>query len=365
MHLHGICIPKRPTLRAREAEKKLLLLLGDKKWDSSAPLPTVRSLGEQWGVNYATISRLFQRLVREGLVWQHPNGRFFPAHAGSQAAEGLPIVVLGRQIQNWSRLYQEIIEGVSENCCALGCPLLFLSSDKLVSHKSPELPPAFASRKTQTTELQRLASTMPRLCAGLLLDHLWDEEVILRHSFPSAPRFLLARASRQEDLLSTAPDFAAGARLILQHLNRSGCKRIYLGVPFSRDRAVDVAGETLCAEAANGGFPKVEPLDCSTPAQRKSAITRIARLKARAAIVCTEDNVTSLLWQGLCNAGLQSSNQISLVSMQGTGAIHQPITRLRYDYRQLGRDAVTAVIERRRTNLVFGPKLILGKAAST
>ena len=93
MHLHGICIPKRPTLRAREAEKKLLLLLGDKKWDSSAPLPTVRSLGEQWGVNYATISRLFQRLVREGLVWQHPNGRFFPAHAGSQAAEGLPVGV--------------------------------------------------------------------------------------------------------------------------------------------------------------------------------------------------------------------------------------------------------------------------------
>jgi DNA-binding LacI/PurR family transcriptional regulator len=127
---------------------------------------------------------------------------------------------------------------------------------------------------------------------------------------------------------------------------------------------VDVAGETLCAEASHGGFPQVEPLNCSTPAERKSSITRIARLKARAAIVCTEDNVTSLLWQGLCNAGLQSSNQISLISMQGTGAIHQPITRLRYDYRQLGRDAVTAVIERRRTNLVFGPKLILGKAAS-
>jgi len=349
-------MPKRPTLRAREAEKKLLRLLGDKNRDSSAPLPTVRELGKQLGLNYATVSRLLQRFVQEGRAWKHPNGRFFPAHAGPQAAEGLPIVVLGRQIQHWSRLYQEIIEGVSENCSTRGCPLLFLSSNKLVSHASPEMPPTFASREVQTAELQRLASTIPRLCAGLLLDHLWEEELISSTSFPPVPRLLLARASRQDDLLSSAPDFTAGARLILQHLSQCGCNRIYLGVPFSGDQAVDTAGEALCAEAASCSSLKVEPLDCSTPAKRKTAISRLSRLKTHSSIICTEDNVASLLWRCLYDAGLQSSKSISLVSMQGTGAIDMPIVRLRFDYRQLGRDAVTAVIERRKSDLFIPPK---------
>jgi DNA-binding LacI/PurR family transcriptional regulator len=200
---------------------------------------------------------------------------------------------------------------------------------------------------------------MPRLCAGLLLDHLWEEKLILGHPFPPAPRLLLARASQEDGLLSIAPDFAAGARMILRHLDQLGCKRIYLGVPFSGDQAVDAAGKALCAEAATSSYRAVEPLDCSTPAVRKAAITRLARLKTHAVIVCTEDNVASLLWGNLLDAGLQNSKFITLVSMQGTGAIGLPITRLRYDYHKLGLDAVTAVMERCRNNLLIPPKLIL------
>ncbi|RPJ32045.1 MAG: hypothetical protein EHM17_14240, partial [Verrucomicrobiaceae bacterium] len=111
-------MPKRPTQRAIEGEKKLFALLAGRTDGSSAPLPTVRHLGEQLDLSYSTVSRLLQRFVAEGHAWQHPNGRFYPAQAGPKAAEGLPIVVLGRQIQNWSRLYQEIVEGVSEQCCA-------------------------------------------------------------------------------------------------------------------------------------------------------------------------------------------------------------------------------------------------------
>ena len=350
-------MPKKPTIRSREAEKRLLRLLGA-KGKASAPLPTVRELGRQLDVNFTPVSRLLQRFVKEGRAWQHPNGRFYPTHAGPQAAEGLPVVVLGRQIQNWSRLYQEIIEGVSEVCSARGCPLVFLSSDKLVNHKSPELPPDFATRTTQASELARLAAAMPRLCAGLLLDHLWEEELILQTPFPPVPHLLLARASRQDDLLSNAPDFAAGARLILQHLAQRGPRRIFLGVAFRGDQAVDAAGEALCAEAASGGFPEVEPLDCSTPAKRKAALSRLARLKSPSAIVCAEDNVTGLLWQGLREAGLPTSGRMTLVSMQGTGAIGLPIARLRYDYRQLGREAVMALIERRRGSQLIAPELI-------
>ena len=358
-------MPKRPTSRALAAEKRLLELLGGKAGDSTEPLPTVRKLGAKLGLSYATVSRLLQRFVQEGRAWQHPNGRFFPVHAGQQAAQGLPIVVLGRQIQQWSRLYQEIIEGVSEICSARGCPLVFLSSEKLVRHKSPELPPTFASLEIQRAELQRLASIMPRLCGGILIDHLWEDKLIEAAPFPSAPRLLLARPSACGDILSVTPDFSAGALLILRHLEKSGCKRVYLGLPFSGDQAVDAAGDALRRAVAGSilSFKKIEPLDCSTPTKRKAAISRLAKLTTRAAIVCTEDNVASFLWQGLADAGLQDSDGIELVSMQGTGAFDLPFTKLRYDYRQLGRDAVAAVLERRRNDLSIAPNLIAWSAS--
>jgi DNA-binding LacI/PurR family transcriptional regulator len=163
-------------------------------------------------------------------------------------------------------------------------------------------------------------------------------------------------------LLSSAPDFAAGARLIIRHLAECGCQRIYLGVPFTGDQAVDAAGEALRAEAESSGFPTVEALDCSTPTKRKAAISRLARLKSRAAIVCTEDNVTSFLWQELLSSGFQHSS-ITLAAMQGTGTLDLPIPRLRFDYRQLGRDAVAAAIERRKSHLSIAPGLIATQPA--
>ena len=59
----------------------------------------------------------------------------------------------------------------------------------------------------------------------------------------------------------------------------------------------------------------------------------------------------------MADAGLQGAENIELLSMQGTGAFDLPITRLRYDYRHLGRDAVAAVLERRRNDLLIAPCL--------
>lgn len=345
-------MPKLPTQRARDAHTKLLDLLANTV--SSESLPTVRELGEQLDLSYSTVSRLLQEFVKKGHAWQHPNGRFFPAAAGTQAAAGLPIVIVGRQIQNWSRLYQEILEGVSEVCTAKGCPLIFHSSNKLVRHTSLEHPPVFATLETQAAELGRIAASLPRLCAGILFDHLWDEDLLLAAPFPSAPRLLLARPSHQSHLLSSAPDFAKGAQELLRHLAQARIEKIYLAIPFKGDQAVDAAGDALIAEADHLQR-KVITLDCSTPAKRGAAITRLASLKTPTALVCTEDNVTSLLNQSLVMAGLDQSDDFVLASMQGTGAIDLPICRLRYDYRQLGRNAVMAVIERRKTSILMSP----------
>ncbi len=356
-------MPKKPTLRAREAELTLLRMLENKSLEVSAPLPAVRQLGNELGLSFATVSRLLQRLVREGKAWQHPNGRFYPVHAGSQAAAGLPIVVLGRQIQRWSRLYQEIIEGVSESCAQLGCPLMFLSSEKLVQHATPLHPPAFATHAVQAAELQRLADAVPRLCAGILLDHLWAEDLLATTRFPPVPRLLLGRPSRAAELDSLAQDFAAGAHLLLAQLRKQGCGRIFLGVPFAGDPAVDAAGEALRGAAAADGWPAVQALDCATPAARAEAIAQLRALKTPVGLICTEDNVTGLLDQELATGGFRHGSNITLAAMQGTEEIARPITRLRYNYRQLGRAAVSAVIERSQGHRLIGLPVLLPAGA--
>ncbi|MCS6243632.1 MAG: GntR family transcriptional regulator [Opitutus sp.] len=350
-------MPKKPTLRAREAELTLLRMLENKSLEVSAPLPAVRQLGDELGLSFATVSRLLQRLVREGKAWQHPNGRFYPVHAGSQAAAGLPIVVLGRQIQRWSRLYQEIIEGVSESCAQLGCPLMFLSSEKLVEHATPAHPPAFAPGAVQAEELQRLADAVPRLCAGILLDHLWAETLIATTRFPAVPRLLLARGSQLGELDSLAPDFAAGARVLLGQLRAEGCERVFLGVPFAGDPAVDAAGAALGAEAKAEGWPAVESLDCSTPEARAASVGKLRGLTGRFGLVCAEDNVTVMLAEELARGGRGAKGKITLAGMQGTGEIRGQVLRLRYNYRQMGREAVAAVVARRQGSRLIGPNV--------
>ena len=346
-------MPKRPTQRAQNAEFELRNLLLNK--GASDALPTVRELGEQLGLSYSTVSRLLQGFVKQGHAWQHPNGRFYSAQAGETAVCGLPIVVVGRQIQNWSRLYQEILEGVSEVCTAKGCPLIFLSSSKLVRHSLMELAPVFATAEIQTQELLRISAAVPRLCAGILFDHIWHEDLILAAPFPSAPRLLLARPSMRTELLACTPDFNAGAKSLLHHFNETRLEKIFLAVPFEGDQAVDAAGSALLAEAARLDRT-VTILDCSTRAKRQSSLNRLVKTPGKAGVICTEDNVASLMQQNLKKCVSQTAPVI--FSMQGTGVLDLRITKLRYDYRRLGREAVMAAITRRKEMTALLPALI-------
>jgi DNA-binding LacI/PurR family transcriptional regulator len=232
---------------------------------------------------------------------------------------------------------------------------MILSSEKLVEHDSPSHPPVFASHAVQSVELQRLADSLPRLCAGILLDHLWEESLLATTRLPAVPRLLLARPSRVAELDSVSPDFANGAHQLLAHLRDQGSQHIYLGVPFNGDPAVDATGEALRAAAAAKGWPTVEALDCSTPAARAETIAKLRASNAPVGLICTEDNVTALLIEELAKGGDGAWGGVALAGMQGTGEIECPIIRLRYDYRQLGREAVRSAIEHRQGSRLISP----------
>ncbi len=108
---------------------------------------------------------------------------FTPAPAGRPSA-ARPVCFIGREMWQWSQLYQEILEGVAEVCSANGSPLIFLSAPTLVQVPVTLQPPVFATPHGQKRELQRLLPSVPRGCAGLLFDHLWSDSTLKAASLP-------------------------------------------------------------------------------------------------------------------------------------------------------------------------------------
>lgn len=360
-------MPRKPTAHARWVESALRRQIAAMTSERDVPLPAVRHLAGQMNISYSTISRIFNRLVQESVVWQHPNGRFYPASARREISKALPIVILGRQMQHWSVLYREILEGVSEICSARGCPLVFLSSDKLVRHESLDRPPIFASEEVQEKELARLLSSLPKPCGGILFDHLWSDRLIVsaRHSYPSCA--MLVRESLQGAFGSAAVNAHAAAELMLGHLAASGYQEIVVGMPFSGDQAVNASREALEAILARGKpvFQAVSIVDCSSARNRKRLLSSLRRPERRTALVSLEDNVTALLWRGFQLSGIDCPGTVGLASIQGTAALNSPVTRLRYNYRRLGRMAVVSLLSEGLPLRPFRPILIRGRTAAS
>jgi DNA-binding LacI/PurR family transcriptional regulator len=359
-------MPRKPTAHARWVESALRRQIATARAVKGVPLPAVRSLAGQMDISYSTISRIFSRLVQESVVWQHPNGRFYPAAAREQISKVLPIVILGRQVQHWSVLYREILEGVSEVCAARGCPLVFLSSDKLVRHESPDRPPIFATEEVQEKELARLLSSLPKPCGGILFDHLWSDRLIAatRRSYPSSA--MLVRGSLDGTAGSVPVNTQVAAELMLNYVANCGYAEILIGVPFAGDQAINASQQALETVLARGkpAFQAVSTVDCSTPRSRKRLLATLRNAERRTALVSLEDNVTSLLWRGFQLAGIDCPGTIGLASIQGTAALGAPVTRLRYNYRRLGREAVASLLSEGIPTRPFRPVLIRGRTVA-
>lgn len=354
-------MPRKPTSYARLAEKEIRRLagLGD---GTDLPLPTVRELGKAYDVSYATISRILQRLSQEAVVWQHPNGRFYPVSSRLRISQGFPVILIGRQMQNWSALYREILEGVSEVCAARGCPLVFLSSAKLVEHASPENPPTFISLDEQRFELNRLLASVPRPCGGVLLDHLWQDELVLEVANGFRQTALLLRTCAGLGPLGSL-DLSQGAEIMLNHLSEHGYRRLIVVDPFSGDQAVQASRDALIAKAYERGLAPLETVDGTTPESRAKLAHDLKQRNERTAVLSLEDNVTSLLWREFQQAKLACPEKIGLVSLQGTSGVGSSITRLRYDYRLLGRELVSSLLESKADWRPLRSTLIRGRTA--
>lgn len=327
-------MPRQPTAIARVAREKIIQLTRE----SDAGLPAVRELSEALDLHASTIFRILRDLAAEGVVWQNSAGRFYPAAARKHHVRGLPICFIGRELWNWSRLYQEILDGVSEVCAANGSPLILLSSPSLVRQSDPSRPPDFASARIQKKELVALLPSIPRKCGGVLLDHLWAASGLSQLKPAGLPMLqLLHGVAHQIPVVS--PDMAWIASHTREYLIQEKIDTVDLVVPFLGDPAIDAAVALLRSVLKGLTFRETAFVGLNG---NLSALATQAE-GGRRCLVCVEDNTALILLEQLKAIG-PAGQHITLFGVQGTGLLSAPARRLRMDYRRLGRAAASRLL---------------------
>lgn len=325
-------MPRKPTLIARAAKTRLREMV--KSLPEGEALPILAELGKQFDIHPSTVFRILRDLVTEGVVWQSPSGKFLPASARASGVRGLPVCFIGREMWQWSRLYQELLEGVSEVCSANGSPLVLLSAPSLVRQPDPLAPPKFAGTAKQKVELRQLLSAIPRPSGGILFDHLWRDKALSDLHLGTIPTVQLVHGSGK--IMPVAgPDYEAATNAAAQFVDEHSPSELHLVIPFEGDPAIDRAVHLLRKKFTNireHTFTPTEP-----PAflvDRKPDQNRI--------VICPEDNIAHEVAKQLPPESNKPSTL--LLATQGTGTLHSPINRLRFDFRRIGKAAASFLL---------------------
>ncbi|TSA29565.1 MAG: hypothetical protein D4R65_14960 [Verrucomicrobiaceae bacterium] len=335
-------MPRKPTLLAREA--KAILLKRVETLTKDIPLPTLGELAGELNVHPSTVFRILRDMVTEGLVWQSPTGKFYAASAQRNALRGAPICFVGREVWQWSRLYHEVLEGISEVCAANESPLVALSSRLLVRQITPTDPPVFAKKKAQCEEIARLLPMIPKGCAGIILDHVWAESVIKAQRWPGGSRLQLFSPG-SPSCPGIGPSHEAASSMVADYLRKKLFRRVALVVPFEGDPSIDAATANLRRVLSEFNITEISYPDFVTsPAKLKSLLAK------HEVVICPEDNVALAIADLLPPAS-------QLIGIQGTGVLHAPHARLRYDFRRLGRAAASNILHGTKAP-VISPTLI-------
>ena len=326
-------VPRKPTVHSRKAREALVALAASCAQEEA--LPPLRVLSERYDIHAATVFRILRDLVAEGIYWQSPSGRFLPVAARRKTLRGRPVCFIGREMWQWSRLYQELLAGVSEVCSTNGSPLVLLASTALVRQTGATEAPEFGSAKAQIKELEKLAEVVPRGCAGYLFDHLWSEAAMSKVKFSGGEKVQLIFGNNSH-AEAVAPDYLCAAEMAADYAMQHSFAKIGLFVPFTGDPAIDHSVGLLRQVLAR--FSPMEMVFGAAP-DRKTIRQFLDGLDL---VVCREDNVALALAEILEKGDFD--RQPILLATQGTGAIRSPHARLRLDYRRLGRAAASRLL---------------------
>ena len=146
-----------------------------------------------------------------------------------------------------------------------------------------------------------------------------------------------------------------GARLVRGMIDRSAFAGVILVVPFRGDPVIDESLDFV-EEQLQGRI--VRRMDFPLAARQ------VATLCAKGfAFLCPEDNVSQDLAEKIAPHH-KSGEVFPLIATQGTGILSAPVSRLRYDFRRLGRSAASVLLNGTRPPLLK-PALVTTDLASS
>lgn len=344
----------------KRLENFLRTRAADDAWPVDRPLPTTRELAARFKLSAATAFRLLQELTRENLFWQHTSGRFYRAAARPLLDRPKPAACLIRRLELCSALYRELLEGISAGCGESHRAMLLWHDDVLVNHANPERPPAFAGEDAQRLLLDSFLERHGSDAGGYLLDHVWSDAVLKRACDRLPPGVVLFRKAPPLTRLSNVrADFDAAATQALAHLLGRGFTRIVPVEPFAGDPAVEeffTAMETA-AEALACRDRLAPRVKAHTPAQGESLIRALPR-GTRTALLIPEDHIALRLHTLLQAAGRACPTEVGLLAVMGTNVSAQAgLSRLSFDFRAMGRTAVSLLTESSPRTITFAATL--------
>lgn len=310
------------------------------------PLPSTRALGARFGVSHATAFRLLQKLEREGHVWRAENGRFFPTAVRRYVENVLPVACLIRQLQDWSSLCRQVMEGFTAECAEEEMPLLLLQRRELLVQKGAHAPIEIADVATQTEVLKDFGRIYGDRVCGLLLDELWEDAAIeaAREFLPLTVVFY--RPTGTPGIGSVCGDFAAAALLGLSHLLACGYGVIYLVRPFeghSLTQAMLQEATSVLQRLTGQPLPQEMVLDLQDAPSIRQVARQAQKSGTRIGFFCPEDNASIYLLELLRAEGLNVPKDAGVLSSMGTSLAGE-ITSVQFDFRGMGRQAAKMLL---------------------
>src|SRR5690606_13926415 len=151
--------------------------------------------------------------------------------------------------------YQGVMSGFSQAFGESRTTMLFMHDESLVNHADTEHPPVHADAAAQAESLGEFFSEHHNEFGGMLLDDVWQDDVLERFAPQLKNAAVVCRPSRLAGVSSVSPDYDRSGLLAIGHLYARGFEEIWLAIPFTKAEPVDLMGRAARRAAEALGRP--------------------------------------------------------------------------------------------------------------
>ena len=313
------------------------------EWATGAPLPPARELAKSHGVSSSTAYRILVRLAKDGLLWQHSNGRFYAAEARHLVDTIQPFACMLPRLQLWNVVLQEIMHGVTQRSAQYKRGILLIHNPALIVQDDINIPPTYADAAEQEHILREFFATHADSCEGIIFDNVWKDEVLAKFRDKLKRMVVINRKTSLDFVSAVFPNFQRCALLAFAHLYARGYEKIIFVSPHD-DHYIEQAMEMglNVAKLIGAQFDAKDIRRPRTADERQEFALELKRSEQRVGVYCPDDNWSYRFYRDMQDVGVDCPGRVGLLSGIGTPAVggKRPMSTLKVDFEKMGELAV-------------------------